>query len=109
MPEDRRDAADRLGSAEAGGADRLGSAEASGPAPTEEAPRPSSHGESARAGVPLLQVAWPFALVAVVTVILGRAVGPSIAGTGVGMDRLILVVETAGKILSQLFAVAAIV
>src|SRR5262245_391866 len=60
-------------------------------------------------GVPLLRVSWPFALIAVVTVILGRAVGPSIAGTGVGIERLIFIVEMAGKVLSQLFAVAAIV
>src|SRR5438128_459240 len=77
-------------------------------APTEEAP-PAAAAPLAQGGIPLLRVAWPFALIAVLTVILGRAVGPSIAGVGVGMGRLIFVVEIAGKILSQLFAVAAIV
>jgi hypothetical protein len=51
----------------------------------------------------------PFAVLAVLAVLLGRAIGPSMAGIGVGMDRIIPAVEFIGKIVSQLFAMSAIV
>jgi hypothetical protein len=59
--------------------------------------------------MPILRAARPFAILAVVAVLLGRAIGPSIAGIGVGMDRAVRAFELVGQVTSQCFAIAAVV
>lgn len=75
--------------------------------PQGDAPRPKLSSAPPRAGMSLLRLVRPFAMIALFAVVLGRAVGPAAAGIGVGMNRLIAVVDYAGKITSQLFVMLA--
>jgi hypothetical protein len=79
----------------------------SSPAPQGDAPRPKLSSAPPRAGMSILRLVRPFALLALFAVVLGRAVGPAAAGIGVGMNRLIAIVDYAGKITSQLFVMLA--
>jgi hypothetical protein len=60
-------------------------------------------------GLPPLELVAPFAGLALVSVLLGRALGPSIAGAGVGMDRLVYTVQYLGGLATQLCGMLAIV
>jgi hypothetical protein len=62
-----------------------------------------------RGGVPVLRLAPPFAALAIVASLLGRAISPSMEGLAVGLGRLIGAVQLSGGVLSQVLAVAAIV
>ncbi|UQA58245.1 hypothetical protein [Polyangium aurulentum] len=68
------------------------------PAPAERAHAPS-----------ILQFVRPIAAFAVVAMVLGRAVGPSIRGVAVGMGRVSEVFERIGAAVSQMFLIAATV
>jgi hypothetical protein len=78
-------------------------------APVEDAPRPELSSAPPRAGMSILRLVRPFAMIALFAVLLGRAIGPAVVGIGVGMNGLIASVDYAGKIASQLFAMLAIV
>ncbi|MFO0756145.1 MAG: hypothetical protein U0359_06620 [Byssovorax sp.] len=60
-------------------------------------------------GVSALALLSPIALLAWLAVLFGRALGPSIAGTWVGADRAIFLVQYTGSLASQLCGMAAIV
>ncbi len=62
-----------------------------------------------RAGIPILRLVPPFAALAIVASLVGRAIGPSMEGLAVGLGRLIEAVKLSGGVLSQVLAVAAIV
>jgi hypothetical protein len=62
-----------------------------------------------RGGIPILRLVPPFAGLAIVASLLGRAIGPSMEGLAVGLGRIIGAVQLAGGVLSQVLAVAAIV
>jgi hypothetical protein len=62
-----------------------------------------------RGGVPILRLVPPFAALAILASLLGRAIGPSMEGLAVGLGRLIAAVQLSGGVLSQVLAVAAIV
>jgi len=66
-------------------------------------PRPSP------SGLPILRLVPPFTAFAFIAVLLGRALGPSVAGLAVGMGRFISAIEFAGRLASQLYAMIAIV
>jgi hypothetical protein len=57
--------------------------------------------------VPVVRALPATALFAVVTLLVGRAFAPSLAGAGVGLGRLVHRVGMAGDIVSQIFAFAA--
>lgn len=79
------------------------------PAPADEAPRPRASSAALRSEMPILRLLFPFALIALIAVVLGRALGPAIVGVGVGMNRLIGAIDYAGKLTSQVFAMGATV
>lgn len=60
-------------------------------------------------GFPVLELVAPLAGLGLAAVIFGRALGPSIAGAGVGMDRVIRGVQYAGGLTTQLCGILAIV
>ena len=74
-----------------------------GQGPPAAAPSP------ARGGIPILRLVPPFAGLAIVASLLGRAIGPSMEGLAVGLGRIIGAVQLSGDLLSQVLAVAAIV
>ena len=78
-------------------------------APIAEGTGPEAAPPRARGGIPILRLVPPFAVLAVLASILGRAVGPSMEGLAVGLGRVISSVQIAGGVLSQALAVAAIV
>lgn len=80
-------------------------APAAGKAVSTSSPSPGPE----RGGLPILRLVPPFAALAIAASILGRAVGPSMVGVGVGLGRVIGAVQLAGSVLSQVLAVAAIV
>jgi hypothetical protein len=53
-----------------------------------------------------LALIWPLALLAIVSVIVGRAVAPSVAGVAVGIQHITDVLENAGEAISQTFAMS---
>src|SRR5262245_51676015 len=59
--------------------------------------------------IPILGLVRPLAAMAIVAAVLGRALGPSAAGVGVGMARLSGGLEFAGNLASQMFAMLATV
>lgn len=75
----------------------------------EPAPEPAPAVSPARGGVPILRLVPPFAALAILASIFGRAVGPSMEGLAVGLGRIISAVQLVGGVLSQVLAVAAIV
>lgn len=72
-------------------------------------PAPAPAASPARGGLPILRLVPPFAALAILASIFGRAVGPSMEGLAVGLGRIIYAVQLAGGVLSQVLAVAAIV
>jgi hypothetical protein len=79
-------------------------------APLDEGKGPQPPAASpSRAGLPILRLVPPFAALAIVASLLGRAIGPSMEGLAVGLGRLTSAVQLAGGVLSQVLAVAAIV
>jgi hypothetical protein len=62
-----------------------------------------------RSGIPILRLVPPFAILAIVASLIGRAIGPSMEGRAVGLGRTIEAVKLSGGVLSQVLAVAAIV
>ena len=77
--------------------------------PIDEGKGPPAAAPPPRSGIPILRLVPPFAALAILASILGRAVGPSMEGLAVGLGRLISAVQIAGGVLSQVLAVAAIV
>ncbi|MEP7122059.1 MAG: hypothetical protein ABJE95_14160 [Byssovorax sp.] len=75
----------------------------------EEKGAPLASPSPARGGIPILRLVPPFAALALVASLLGRAIGPSMEGLAVGLGRLIETVKLSGGVLSQVLAVAAIV
>lgn len=78
-------------------------------ASTAEGKAPPPEAIPARGGVPILRLVPPFAALAILASILGRAVGPSMEGLAVGLGRIISAMQLTGGVLSQVLAVAAIV
>lgn len=67
--------------------------------------RPASSGHAPFAtGGPLLALLRPFALVAVLALLVGRVLGPSVPGIAVGVGKLVYAVQIAGDFASQLLA-----
>jgi hypothetical protein len=77
--------------------------------PVDEAKGAPAAALRERGGIPILRLVPPFAALAILASILGRAVGPSMEGLAVGLGRLISAVQISGGVLSQVLAVAAIV
>ena len=78
-------------------------------APTDDAKGPPTNVAPARGGIPILRLVPPFAALAIVASLVGRAIGPSMEGLAVGLGRIIGAVQLSGGVLSQVLAVAAIV
>ena len=76
--------------------------------PIDEAAAPQV-AAPARAGIPILRLVPPFAALAIVASLVGRAIGPSMEGLAVGLGGTIEAVKISGDVLSQVLAVAAIV
>lgn len=78
--------------------------------PADVPPRsPQAPDDPFNFGFPVLHLVAPLAGLAIAAVIVGRALGPSVAGVGVGMDRIIPAIEYVGGLLSQLCGMFAIV
>jgi hypothetical protein len=77
----------------------------------EVAPRslgaPSSRSSAFASGAPLLALLRPFAAFAVVALLVGRVVAPSVPGIAVGVGGLVHGAQLAGDFASQLLAIAA--
>jgi hypothetical protein len=81
-------------------------AKADAPSPPE--PQPSA-AERSQPAPSILQFVQPIAAFAVIAMILGRAIGPSIRGVAVGFGRVSDVFERIGFAVSQMFLIAATV
>ena len=62
--------------------------------PIDEAKGPPAAVLPARSGIPIFRLVPPFAALAILASILGRAVGPSMEGLAVGLGRLISTVRS---------------
>ncbi|WP_437768252.1 hypothetical protein WMF27_14655 [Sorangium sp. So ce281] len=81
--------------------------EGGGPPPAER--RSSGAGRPPLAGLPVLALIRPLAVLALLAMILGRMVAPAMVGLAVGIERAVHTIELAGAGASQLFAIGAIV
>ncbi|WP_437593158.1 hypothetical protein [Sorangium sp. So ce1000] len=77
------------------------------PPPTER--RSSAAGRPPLAGLPVLALIRPLAVLALLAMLLGRMVAPAMVGLAVGIERAAHTIELAGAGASQLFAIGAIV
>ncbi|CAN93055.1 MULTISPECIES: hypothetical protein [Sorangium] len=77
------------------------------PPPAER--RSSAAGRPPLAGLPVLALVRPLAVLALLAMILGRMVAPAMVGLAVGIERAVHTIELAGAGASQLFAIGAIV
>ncbi|WP_437909258.1 hypothetical protein WME95_16200 [Sorangium sp. So ce327] len=77
------------------------------PPPAER--RSSAAGRPPLAGLPVLALIRPLAVLALLAMILGRMVAPAMVGLAVGIERAVHTIELAGAGASQLFAIGAIV
>ncbi|MGK4005648.1 hypothetical protein WMF31_23680 [Sorangium sp. So ce1036] len=79
-----------------------------GAAPPAER-RPPGAERPPLAGLPVLRLIRPLAVLALLAMILGRMVAPATVGLAVGIERAARAVELAGAGASQLFAIGAVV
>ncbi|WP_437802079.1 hypothetical protein [Sorangium sp. So ce693] len=77
------------------------------PPPPER--RSSAAGRPPLAGLPVLALIRPLAVLALLAMILGRMLAPAMVGLAVGIERAVHTIELAGAGASQLFAIGAIV